>query len=307
MSRGALLNQQAAKICRICLDNDQEKDLISPCWCSGGSAYVHRNCLDNWRSVNKNGRAFKFCDVCHFEYVIQSVVDDPAADKRRLLWFRLLVSRDVIGILLLLQGIIVGLAFLLQAADKNSKELRNLYPDSMNSFGVYYLSSFTLFLALLGFFGLIGYCCGMTRGGVDATNGNYPCYQCYCVGLQCDHCSGSGGNCQGGGGGGDGGGVVVAVLVIVVIFAIIGVVVGVFLSFIIIQKIIKRHTNRLWLRQETKKYAVKDFQDRRSELPNRSIGRSANQSSLTNKAYNPGSLKTPSAPMELSAAALNAQ
>ena len=154
MSTGVLLTQHAVKTCRICLDNDNEKDLISPCMCTGGSAYVHRQCLDNWRSVNKNGRAFKFCDVCHFEFVIEPVVDDPAADKRRLLWFRLLVSRDVIAILLLLQGIIVGMTFLLQAADKNTLELRNLYPASMNSFGVYYLSSFIIFFALLGFFRL---------------------------------------------------------------------------------------------------------------------------------------------------------
>src|ERR1700722_10226624 len=96
------LAQNASKLCRICLDNDNPKDLISPCLCSGGSAYVHRKCLDDWRSGNTNGRAFKVCEVCQFEYVIEPVVDDPSADKKRLLVFRLLVTRDITLIILLI-------------------------------------------------------------------------------------------------------------------------------------------------------------------------------------------------------------
>ncbi|XP_015162201.1 uncharacterized protein [Solanum tuberosum] len=36
--------------CRICLDNEGE-DLIAPCHCKGTQKYVHRSCLDNWRST----------------------------------------------------------------------------------------------------------------------------------------------------------------------------------------------------------------------------------------------------------------
>jgi hypothetical protein len=53
-----------------------------------------------------------------------------------------------------------------------------------------------------------------------------------------------------------------------VIFAILGIFVGIILGVIIIGKIIKRHTNKLWLRQQTKKYIVKDFQGRITELKN---------------------------------------
>jgi E3 ubiquitin-protein ligase DOA10 len=49
---------------RICLNNDDPNDIISPCLCSRGSAYIHRKCLYNWQSDNANGKAFKFCDVC---------------------------------------------------------------------------------------------------------------------------------------------------------------------------------------------------------------------------------------------------
>ncbi|VAI54740.1 unnamed protein product [Triticum turgidum subsp. durum] len=36
--------------CRICLDNEGD-DLIAPCNCKGTQKYVHRSCLDNWRST----------------------------------------------------------------------------------------------------------------------------------------------------------------------------------------------------------------------------------------------------------------
>uniref|UniRef100_A0A2P2K9D6 Zinc finger family protein n=1 Tax=Rhizophora mucronata TaxID=61149 RepID=A0A2P2K9D6_RHIMU len=39
--------------CRICLESDCETgdELISPCMCKGTHQFVHRSCLDHWRSV----------------------------------------------------------------------------------------------------------------------------------------------------------------------------------------------------------------------------------------------------------------
>ena len=59
------------KQCRICLDNDNPDDIISPCLCSGSSAYVHRKCLNDWRSATIHGKGFKFCYLCQFEYVLE--------------------------------------------------------------------------------------------------------------------------------------------------------------------------------------------------------------------------------------------
>lgn len=38
-------------MCRICFDGEETPDnpLISPCRCSGGSRYIHRGCLKQWR------------------------------------------------------------------------------------------------------------------------------------------------------------------------------------------------------------------------------------------------------------------
>ncbi|XP_026391389.1 uncharacterized protein LOC113286947 isoform X3 [Papaver somniferum] len=36
--------------CRICLETD-ERGFIAPCMCKGTAKYVHRECLDQWRSI----------------------------------------------------------------------------------------------------------------------------------------------------------------------------------------------------------------------------------------------------------------
>ncbi|CAF1627569.1 unnamed protein product [Adineta ricciae] len=284
-----ILTANPSRTCRICLDSDHQEDLISPCLCTGGSAYVHRKCLDNWRAMNKFGRAFNTCEVCQFEYVYEPIVDDPAADKKRLWIFRLFVTRDVSLILILVQAIIVGLAFLLQYADRNSYTIRNYYPASMSSFGVYYLTSLILFFALLGLFGLIGACCGLLSDSETRTGG-CACYYCYCAPVDCNGCGGNQ-NCNGNGNAGG------AIGIVIIVLAVIGVFVGVIISVIIFRKIMKRHTNRLWLRQETKKYIVKDFQGKTHELRNLPARQPVPSNiSLQNQVYNQQTQTKPSAP-----------
>lgn len=56
------------KQCRICLEDDNPNDMINPCLCKGTQKYVHRECLNQWRSVNVNPKAFTHCTVCNYEY-----------------------------------------------------------------------------------------------------------------------------------------------------------------------------------------------------------------------------------------------
>jgi hypothetical protein len=163
------------KQCRICLDNDHPDELISPCLCNGSSAYVHRKCLNDWRSENANGKGFKSCDICQFEYVIETVVTDRKEERKRLFKYYLFVFRDI--------GI-----------DLN------------------------------------------TNTGYSNRNRNSGSRWFTGIGI------------------------------IVIIFAFIGIFVGIILSFIILRKIMKYHTQKLWLRQEAEKYIVKDFHGRRNEL-----------------------------------------
>ncbi|CAF1085947.1 unnamed protein product [Adineta ricciae] len=245
-------SESTIRTCRICLDSDHPTDLISPCLCTGGSAFVHRKCLDKWRATNKSERVFHYCDVCQFQYVIEPVVADVSADRRRLLIFRLLVTRDILLIVLLIQAFLVGLTFLVQYCDRTALRIKKFYPDSMAQFGVYYLSSLIIFFALLGVIGLIMASCGMLNS--HGTAGSDDCH-CFCgYFLCCD----DGDNC--------GEGIIVFLLIAVIIFAVLGVFFGIIFTVIITKKIAKHHTKKLWLRQETKKYVVKDFQGRRDEL-----------------------------------------
>lgn len=65
----SLINTEE-KICRICLDSniENEEEMINPCRCSGNSKYVHRNCLNQWRSISQNPMAYSTCMECNYTY-----------------------------------------------------------------------------------------------------------------------------------------------------------------------------------------------------------------------------------------------
>jgi hypothetical protein len=66
--------------CRFCLkESDDINTLISPCKCSGGSKYVHRECLDTWRGEDLDSNNFKRCNTCLFNYTIIQKDEDTSA------------------------------------------------------------------------------------------------------------------------------------------------------------------------------------------------------------------------------------
>jgi len=56
--------------CRICLDDENTRNLIYPCRCRGTSKYVHYECLEEWRVNNPNIDAQVKCMECKSEYRI---------------------------------------------------------------------------------------------------------------------------------------------------------------------------------------------------------------------------------------------
>ncbi|KAJ6983791.1 hypothetical protein NC653_026570 [Populus alba x Populus x berolinensis] len=94
--------------CRICLDNEGE-DLIAPCHCKGTQKYVHRSCLDNWRST-KEGFAFAHCTECRAMFVLRANV--PADRWWLRLKFQFLVARDHAFIFVVVQLIVAFLGVL---------------------------------------------------------------------------------------------------------------------------------------------------------------------------------------------------
>jgi len=57
------------RICRNC--HEAGGELIKPCRCSGSLQWVHRDCLNTWRSVSPNPASFSRCDICHEHYYMR--------------------------------------------------------------------------------------------------------------------------------------------------------------------------------------------------------------------------------------------
>lgn len=54
--------------CRICLEEDEICNLISPCLCRGTTKYIHEKCLNEWRILSENRDNEHICPQCKFEY-----------------------------------------------------------------------------------------------------------------------------------------------------------------------------------------------------------------------------------------------
>ena len=57
--------------CRICLENNSEEQLISPCACDGTSKWVHESCLQRWREENVGHENSRRCEICNTPYLIE--------------------------------------------------------------------------------------------------------------------------------------------------------------------------------------------------------------------------------------------
>lgn len=72
--------------CRICLENDSIINMIFPCLCSGTSKYVHKKCLNQWRTISDNEEAYSKCFECNYKYlIINTELGKPPTISRRFL------------------------------------------------------------------------------------------------------------------------------------------------------------------------------------------------------------------------------
>ncbi len=57
-------------VCRICLSEDEDSNMIAPCMCSGTNKFVHRECLENWCRISTRSDARTTCPNCrqHYEF-----------------------------------------------------------------------------------------------------------------------------------------------------------------------------------------------------------------------------------------------
>ncbi|KAK9056521.1 hypothetical protein SSX86_023885 [Deinandra increscens subsp. villosa] len=140
--------------CRICLDTEGE-DLIAPCHCRGTQKYVHRSCLDNWRST-REGFAFSHCTECRAVFILRANVPPDRWWLR--LKFQLLVARDHAFIFIIVQLIVTFLGVLVYKF--YGDELREMFGYEEHPYGFYTMAVLAIVLVglLYGFF--IAIICG---------------------------------------------------------------------------------------------------------------------------------------------------
>ncbi|CAI0442172.1 unnamed protein product [Linum tenue] len=140
--------------CRICLDCEGD-DLIAPCHCKGTQKYVHRSCLDNWRST-KEGFAFAHCTECRALFVLRANVPPDRWWLR--LKFQFLVARDHAFIFIAVQLIVAILGVLVYRF--YGEELREMFGYEEHPYGFYTMGVLAIVLVglLYGFF--IAIICG---------------------------------------------------------------------------------------------------------------------------------------------------
>jgi uncharacterized membrane protein YgcG len=98
--------------CRLCFEGGG--DLIAPCSCRGTSKWVHRECLNRWRSMNHNPAAFTQCTECHFEYRLEQVARTQPEMQRRI---QMRVARDTSLVFVAMQSVIFLAALAVRLCD----------------------------------------------------------------------------------------------------------------------------------------------------------------------------------------------
>ncbi|CAO2168924.1 unnamed protein product [Urochloa humidicola] len=238
----------SAACCRICLEAESEigDELISPCMCKGTQQFVHRSCLDHWRSV-KEGFAFSHCTTCKAQFHLR--VETWEDNSWRKMKFRIFVARDVLLVFLAVQLTIAIIGAIAYFLDRDGS-FRNSFSDGWDRFlskhpiPFYYCIGVVVFFVLLGFFGLIVHCSSFNDHQDPCLAGCRNC--CYgwgildCLPASLEACF-------------------ALVLVFIVVFAILGIAYSFLAATMAVQRIWQRHYHILTKRELTKEYVVEDL------------------------------------------------
>ncbi len=271
--------------CRICLEDGVRKDFIAPCACAGSQKWIHRACLDGWRSARED-RAFSQCTECHFSYKMIFNTNDTANLKcgRNTRYF-CYVLRDFFLVLFLAHvaiGLLGGLVFLM---DFKKAILIHYFKMTSHPIAFYYVVSLILLLSLIGLvFSFIpmeevelsgctcSQCGGHSRRNRCADFGNCRCDGCHHGNSStgpCICCDTAGGcNCTGCGqctcaecgcAGATGEGAAMVAITMVLLFAALGIFYCLAMGAYYVKQVTQRHLHVLELRNLTEEYLVADL------------------------------------------------
>ncbi len=144
-------------VCRCCHGGCEDgEDFIAPCACAGSVKFVHRHCLDTWRSVSQNPNSFYQCDICHEKYQFEEVIENNNRTQIvfSYLKYGLLVTFDI-SLLVFIWQIMVVLCSLFAHLIYLGESIRmRFFPPGASVIGVDYLLGNLLFFFVLGLLGI---------------------------------------------------------------------------------------------------------------------------------------------------------
>ena len=70
--------------CRICLEEDNIENMISPCLCRGHMKYIHRDCLNQWRALSLQQNNRNICPTCKFKYQLSNQVENCSFIQKKI-------------------------------------------------------------------------------------------------------------------------------------------------------------------------------------------------------------------------------
>ncbi len=224
--------------CRFCFEeSDNVNDFIVPCLCTGSSKYIHRQCLDRWRSEDPDGINFHRCGTCHFEYEIINQEDDPELEKKRQIEYKKAIALDVTSLIFNVVIAIVCVGFILYLLDSCGFHFIRSYIwkhfHLTNTILVFSLASIGILLILLA----IGSCIFFLRDIRLLFNTHH-----FISGMS---------------------------NILVIGFAIlIGLIVAIPKIFYFIDSSRRKHRQRIWLQHEAQIKVVRDFSPNGPPRPN---------------------------------------
>mmetsp|Transcript_506 Transcript_506/g.900 ORF Transcript_506/g.900 Transcript_506/m.900 type:complete len:329 (+) Transcript_506:278-1264(+) len=115
--------------CRICLEEGKRADFIAPCSCAGSSKWVHRECLDRWRVIRPDHKAFSRCCECleEYQFVCPSDTGDALNQERaRRCRFICLLMRDFGIAIAVSLAVVCVFSLIVYSFDAHSHALRDL-------------------------------------------------------------------------------------------------------------------------------------------------------------------------------------
>lgn len=140
--------------CRICLEEDHIENLIYPCKCSGTSKYVHKSCLDQWRTLSDNKEAYYKCFECHYKYRLISN-NSETVDTNSIKFFRY-ISNNLFPFLTINIILISFFCLIIESLDTSRQLVKILNKDynttdipNENLYGDYLIWSSVFYVSLL--------------------------------------------------------------------------------------------------------------------------------------------------------------